>query len=114
LLPLLSVTIVQEHPLDEKTLVEKVSAELYSKCGIAEVTFLKRDQMKKALPKLTNLQYEISSTETKLKSTLFLVGDQLLNGSLNTAMISGERAAMDVIQTLEDGLIVDELNSEYS
>ena len=29
---------------------------------------------------LTNLQYEISSTETKLKSTIFLAGDQLLNG----------------------------------
>ena len=111
---LLSVTIVQEHPFDEKTLVAKVTAELHSKCGIAEVTFLKRYQIKKALPKLTNLQYEISSTETKLKSTLFLAGDQLLNGSLNAAMISGERAAMGVIQTLEDGLIVDELTTEYS
>ncbi|MFT6192318.1 MAG: hypothetical protein ACJAXF_002385 [Polaribacter sp.] len=28
-------------------------------------------------------------------------------------MISGERAAIGVIQTLEDGLIVDELTSEY-
>jgi protoporphyrinogen oxidase len=111
---LLSVTIVQQHPLDENTLIEKVIAELHSKCGIAEVTFLKRYQIKKALPKLTNLQYEISSTETKLKSTLFLAGDQLLNGSLNAAMISGERAALGVIQTLEDGLIVDELTSEYS
>jgi protoporphyrinogen oxidase len=111
---LLSVTIVQQHPLDENTLIEKVIAELHSKCGIAEVTFLKRYQIKKALPKLTNLQYEISSTETKLKSTLFLAGDQLLNGSLNAAMISGERAALGVIQTLEDGLIVDELTSEDS
>jgi protoporphyrinogen oxidase len=111
---LLSVTIVRQHPLDEKTLVEKVIAELHSKCGIAEVTFLKRYQIKKALPKLTNLQYEISNTETKLKSSIFLAGDQLLNASLNAAMIAGERAAMGVIQTLEDGLIVDELTSEYS
>jgi hypothetical protein len=29
-------------------------------------------------------------------------------------MIAGERAAMGLIQTLEDGLIVDELTSEYS
>jgi hypothetical protein len=29
-------------------------------------------------------------------------------------MISGERASLGVIQTLEDGLIVDELTSEYS
>jgi hypothetical protein len=61
-----------------------------------------------------NLQYEISSTETKLTSAIFLAGDILLNGSLNAAMISGERAALGVIQTLEDGLIVDELTSEYS
>jgi hypothetical protein len=28
-------------------------------------------------------------------------------------MISGERAALGVIKTIEDGLIVDELTSEY-
>jgi hypothetical protein len=74
---------------------------------------LKRYYIKKALPKLSNIQYELSSTETKLKATIFLAGDQLLNSSLNAAMISGERAAFGVIQTLDDGLIVDELNSEY-
>jgi protoporphyrinogen oxidase len=110
---LLSVTVVKEHPLNEKELIKKVTEELSSKCAISDVTFLKRYQIKKALPKLTNLQYEISSTETKLKSTIFLAGDTLLNGSLNAAMISGERAALGVIQTLEDGLIVDELTSEY-
>ena len=111
---LLSVTVVKDHQLNEKELIKKVMKELKSKCAITDITFLKRYQIKKALPKLTNLQYEISSTETKLKSTIFLAGDQLLNGSLNAAMISGERAAMGVIQTLEDGLIVDELTSEYS
>jgi protoporphyrinogen oxidase len=111
---LLSVTVVKNHLLDEKKLIEEVIKELHSKCNITDLSFLKRYQIKKALPKLTDLQYEISSTETKLKSTLFLAGDQLLNGSLNAAMIAGERAAMGVIQNLEDGLIVDELTSEYS
>ena len=111
---LLSVTVVEKHQLNEKDLIDIVLEELHSKCGISEVTFLKRYQIKKALPKLINLQHEISSTETKLKSTIFLAGDQLLNASLNAAMIAGERAAMGVIQTLEDGLIVDELTSEYS
>ena len=110
---LLSVTVVAKHQLNETDLIAKVIAELQSKCAITNLTFLKRYQIKKALPRLTSLQYEISSTETKLKSTIFLAGDQLLNGSLNAAMISGERAAMGVIQTLEDGLIVDELTSEY-
>jgi len=111
---LLSVTVIKNHQLEEIALIKKVVEELKSKCAITDITFLKRYQIKKALPKLTNLQYEISSTETKLKSTIFLAGDQLLNGSLNAAMIAGERAAMGVIQTLEDGLIVDELTSEYS
>jgi protoporphyrinogen oxidase len=111
---LLSVTVIKNHPLAENAFIKKVVAELYSKCAIKDVTFLKRYQIKKALPVLRNLQYEISSTETKLKSTLFLAGDQLLNGSLNAAMIAGERAAMGVIQTLEDGFIADELTSEYA
>jgi len=111
---LLSVTVVKRHQLNEKDLIAKVVEELHSKCNISDLSFLKRYQIKKALPMLTNLQYEISSTETKLKSTIFLAGDQLLNGSLNAAMIAGERAAMGVIQTLEDGSITDELTSEYS
>jgi protoporphyrinogen oxidase len=111
---LLSVTVVKRHQLNEKDLIDKVVEELHSNCGISDISFLKRYQIKKALPKLTNLQYEISSTETKLKSSIFLAGDQLLNASLNAAMIAGERAAMGVIQTLEDGSITDELTSEYS
>lgn len=111
---LISVTIVKNHDLTKEKLIKKAQEELKNLCNITEAIFLKRYQIKKALPKLTNLQYEISSTETKLKSTLFLAGDQLLNGSLNAAIISGERAALGVIQNLEDGLIVDELTSEYS
>ncbi|TMM29596.1 FAD-dependent oxidoreductase [Polaribacter aestuariivivens] len=110
---LLSVTVVKEHNLNDLDFILKVTEDLKILCNIDVKKIVKRYQIKKALPKLTNLQYEISSTETKLKSTIFLAGDQLLNGSLNAAMISGERAAMGVIQTLEDGLIVDELTSEY-
>lgn len=111
---LLSVTVVKEHQLTDLNLILKVTEDLKRFCNIDVKKFLKHYNIKKALPKLTNLQHEISSTETKLKATVFLAGDQLLNGSLNAAMISGERAALGVIQTLEDGLIVDELTSEYS
>jgi protoporphyrinogen oxidase len=111
---LVSVTIVKDHNLTAEKLIEKVIEELHAFCGIINPKFLKHYQIKKALPKLENLQYELSSTETKLTSSIFLAGDQLLNGSLNAAMISGERSAMGVIGTLQDGLIVDELTSEYS
>ncbi len=111
---LLSVTVVKDHDLAAKKLIEKVAKELHVFCGIVHPKFIQHYQIKKALPKLSNLQYELSSTETKLTSSIFLAGDQLLNGSLNAAMIAGERAAMGVIGTLQDGLIVDELTSEYS
>ncbi len=100
---LLSVTIVKNHHLEESELVKKVCEELLKYCNISGSKFLKRYQIKKALPNITNLEYEISSTETKLKSTIFLAGDQLLNGSLNAAMISGERAAMGAVEVLQNG-----------
>ena len=111
---LLSVTVVKDHDLTAEKLIEKVAKELHVFCGIVHPKFIQHYQIKKALPKLSNLLYELSSTETKLTSSIFLAGDQLLNGSLNAAMIAGERAAMGVIGTLQDGLIVDELTSEYS
>lgn len=102
---LVSVTIVKNHQLSEEELIVRIQKELQDYCGISNATFLKRYQIKNALPNLTGLQYELTSSETKLKSTIFLAGDQLLNGSLNAAMIAGERAAMGVIETLKNDSI---------
>ena len=98
---LLSVTVVKEHRLDQKELIEKVTTDLATYCNIKDVEFLKHYHIKKALPKLSNLQNDIEPSETKLTDTIFLAGDQLLNGSLNAAMSSGEKAAMALIYTLE-------------
>ncbi|MDX1762602.1 MAG: FAD-dependent oxidoreductase, partial [Christiangramia sp.] len=68
---------------------------------------------KKALPDISPLQYEIMPTETRLSNRIFLAGDQLLNGSQNAAMLSGERAALGLIETLEGGAVTAELTSEY-
>ncbi|MFD2564309.1 protoporphyrinogen/coproporphyrinogen oxidase [Aquimarina rubra] len=111
---LLSVTVVKDHHHDEKELIKEVIGELDRFCGITGCTFMKHYHIKNALPKLQNLQYELSETETKLTTRIFLAGDQLLNGSLNAAMISGERAALGIIKTLEDGLIVEEFTSEFN
>jgi len=100
--------------LDDQNLIKTVQKELKEFCGIQDAKFLKRYQIKKALPKISNLQYELSETETQLNSSVFLAGDLLLNGSLNAAMIAGEKAALGVIKTLQDGLIVEELTSEYN
>ncbi|MEW7280162.1 FAD-dependent oxidoreductase [Aquimarina sp. 2201CG1-2-11] len=99
---LLSVTIIKKHNLDEQTLIEQVKDELKRYCKISTNRFLKRYSINKALPDLTNIQYEMLPSETKLTSTIFIAGDQQLNGSLNAAMVSGEKAALGVIESLEN------------
>jgi hypothetical protein len=39
-------------------------------------------------------------SETRLTTSVFLAGDTQLNGSLNAAMISGERAALGVVEAI--------------
>ncbi len=103
---LLSVTVIKLHQLKDEELVKKVKLELEQECGIKDLTFLKIYNIPKALPKLNNLQYEISASETKLKDGIFLAGDVLLNGSLNAAMIAGEKAAEGVLETMEKSTIL--------
>lgn len=110
---LLSITVVKSHDLDEEALVKQVESELATKYNIYVSKHLKTYHIKQALPDITDLQYDISPTETQIKPTIFLAGDYLLNGSLNAAMISGERAAEGLIMSLEDGLVVENLTSEY-
>ncbi len=110
---LLSVTVVKQTNLPEDSLIESVKKELKTYCNISDAKFLKLYHIPRALPNIQELQGDISPTETQLKPTIYLAGDYLLNGSLNAAMLSGERAAQGVIMSLEDGLIVDELTSEY-
>ena len=39
-------------------------------------------------------------SETQILPTIYLAGDEQLNGSLNASMISGERAALAVIESI--------------
>ncbi len=111
---LLSVTIVKPHQLTQEKLIEKVKQELSEYCDINVSKFLKHYNIPKALPKLENIQGCIMPSETKITTTIFLAGDVLLNGSLNAAMLSGESAALGIVETLEDGLVVEEFTSEFN
>ncbi|MGO4911230.1 NAD(P)/FAD-dependent oxidoreductase [Leeuwenhoekiella sp. W20_SRS_FM14] len=102
---LLSVSVVKEHQLSEQELVNAIKKELSQQAKIENCRFLKRYRITKALPRLSNLRYSMAPTETRLSSSIFLAGDQQLNGSLNAAMISGERAALGAIKVLEGGLV---------
>lgn len=110
---LLSVTVVKTHNLSESALVKKAEEDLLKYCNISTLKHLKTYHIPQALPDMEHLQCDISPTETQIKPTVFLAGDYLLNGSLNAAMLSGERAAQGVIMSLEDGLVVENLTSEY-
>lgn len=99
---LLSVTVVKDTDIDDTDLRKQVVQELKDYCHIDSVRFLKQYSIPYALPNLTNIQYDIAPTETKIKDTIFLAGDHLLNGSLNAAMLSGERAAQGLIEVLEE------------
>ncbi len=110
---LYSVTVVKDTDLSPENLEKKVRKELKQYCNIEADRMLKYYNIKKALPDLRLPQYGIMPTETRLNNRIFLAGDQLLNGSQNAAILSGERAALGVIETLEGGAITAELTSEY-
>lgn len=99
---LLSVTVIDNQNLQGEQLIKRVQTELKEHCNIDACTFIKHYSIPKALPQLNNLQYEILPSETQLTPEIFLAGDTLLNGSLNAAMISGERAALGLIEALSD------------
>ena len=97
---LLSVTVVKEHDLSDDALVKQVQNDLGKYCGIDGLEFLKLYHIPKALPDLQNLQYELAPSETQLTHYIFLAGDTQLNGSLNAAMLSGEKAAIGVLEKM--------------
>ena len=101
---LLSVTVIDAQGLSNASLIEAVKKELNECCGITTTNFIKLYNIPKALPKLRDLKYEMTSSETRLTDRLFLAGDTQLNASLNAAMISGERAALGVIASINTGI----------
>ena len=97
---LLSVTVIDTQSLSHEVLIEAVKEELQSYCGITTTKLIKLYHIPRALPRLDNLKYDMMPSETRLSNSLFLAGDTQLNGSLNAAMISGERAALGVIEAV--------------
>ncbi|TRO66841.1 FAD-dependent oxidoreductase [Christiangramia sabulilitoris] len=110
---LISVTIVKDTKMGISELEARVREELKKYCHIEVDEMLQHYKIKKALPDIDMLQYGLMPTETRLNNRVFLAGDQLLNGSQNAAMLSGERAALGLIETLEGGAITAEITSEY-
>jgi len=109
---LLSVTVIDNQNLSKEVLVERVERELKEYCSIDSSKFIKQYSIPKALPKLNDLQYEMLASETRLTSGIFLAGDTQLNGSLNAAMISGEKAALGAIAALSSDISAEIIKAE--
>lgn len=97
---LLSVTVVKDHKLNSAHLQKQVELELKQHCNISNLKFLKHYSIPKALPQLNDLKCEIDPKDTRFSDTIFLAGDVQLNGSLNAAMLAGERAALGVVEAI--------------
>jgi protoporphyrinogen oxidase len=103
-----SVTVVKDHTLSDDILISTVKRELDEYCNIKNTELIKLYTIPMALPKLSNLQYEMSASETRLTTNIFLAGDVQLNGSLNAAMIAGERAALGVMESISKFRFLDQ------
>lgn len=110
---LLSVTVIDDQNLSKESLIEQVKEELKTHCGIDSCKFIKQYDIPKALPNLKDIRYDMLASETRLTTSLYLAGDTQLNGSLNAAMISGERAALGIIETLSSNISPGSITSEY-
>lgn len=88
---MLSVTVVKEHVLEDKELIERVQEELLKHCGFANLRFVKLYHIPRALPDITDVLYRPKNVA--VSDGIFLAGDTLANASLNAALLSGEVAA---------------------
>ncbi len=92
--------VVDNQNLSSDKLIQRVKTELKQYCGIDVIKLIKHYKIPMSLPKLQNLQYNLLPSQTRLTDTIFLAGDVQLNGSLNAAMIAGEKAALGVLDNL--------------
>jgi protoporphyrinogen oxidase len=97
---LLSVTVVKSHDLPLEDLILEVKKDLEKDFGITESHFLRHYHIVKALPDLDDLKYQREPSESIIMENVAIAGDQLLNGSLNAAMIAGELAAQAAQEVL--------------
>ncbi|MFK7954438.1 MAG: FAD-dependent oxidoreductase, partial [Ekhidna sp.] len=103
---LLSVTVVKDHTLAEEELVKRVKEELTNDFQINDVTFLKKYTIPLSLPDIDDLKDHRDAGESLLTEGIAIAGDHLLNGSLNAAMLSGERAAEMADRALAESVVL--------
>ena len=92
---LISVSCNGMPNVDDATLAENMKDELKQWYGEKVCTWklLKGYRIEYALPTQESVRNEIDASEIKISDTLFICGDNLLNGSINAALKTGRLAA---------------------
>jgi phytoene dehydrogenase-like protein len=92
---LISISYNGISTLDDATLAANMKHELKQWYGekVNSWKMLKAYRIEYALPNQKSVQNEIANSEIKISDTLFICGDNLLNGSINAAMKTGRLAA---------------------
>ena len=100
-LQLISVTVVKQHSFSSEVLVSQVMSELEKYFSITKTKFIKHYAIQRSLPDLRSVSYEPNLDLMTYADKIFLCGDHTANGSLNAAMISGERASNNALDRLK-------------
>ena len=92
---LISVSYNGIPTVDDATLTKNMKEELKQWYGekVNSWKMLKAYRIEYALPNQESVQNEIAASEIKISDTLFICGDNLLNGSINAALKTGRLAA---------------------
>jgi phytoene dehydrogenase-like protein len=92
---LISVSFNGIPTIDDATLAENMKQELKQWYGekVNSWKMLKAYRIEYALPTQESVRNTIDTSEIKISDTLFICGDNLLNGSINAALKTGRLAA---------------------
>ena len=90
---LISVTL--KEAVKHQSVIGQAEQDLlrHSKLPNDSLRFLRRYDVRQALPELPMVSYRTDPTHTRVADRIFLAGDQQLNGSLDAALRSGRLAA---------------------
>lgn len=97
---LLSVNLVDQPLRDLDNLLPELEVELRNELNLDHLKLIKHYQIDQALPRFEKMQYSISPEECMLKDGLYLVGDQQLNPSQNSALSSAESAVQLILEKI--------------
>lgn len=97
---LISLTLKSALGLEESIAQAEQDLLRHSQLPNDALTFLKRYDIRQALPKIGTVAYDQLPSNSRLTERIFLAGDQQLNGSLDAAMKSGRAAALGLLEAM--------------